>query len=66
MGLAFEGLEAFYESLAAALDSAGPSGREAMLTRLALLLAHELGDREKALSAIAASLKAGEDTASAS
>lgn len=59
MGMAFEGLETFYEALAVAIDKAGPAGREAMLTRLALLLAHELGDRDRALSAIAASLKAG-------
>jgi hypothetical protein len=61
MGMAFEGLESFYEALAVAIDEAGPSGRDAMLTRLALVLANELGDPDKALAAIAASLKASED-----
>jgi len=39
-----EDFEAAYEALALAIDSAGP-GREALfLTRLALVLGHELGD----------------------
>ena len=37
-------LEAAYEALAAAIDSAGEQREALFLTRLALLLAHELGD----------------------
>ena len=39
-----EDFEAAYESLAMAIDSAGPEREALFLTRLALLLAHELGD----------------------
>ena len=53
----FEDLETAYESLAIAIDSAGP-GREALfLTRLALLLAHELGDIAAFRSAIGSALE---------
>jgi hypothetical protein len=37
-------LEAAYEALAVAIDSAGEQREALFLTRLALLLAHELGD----------------------
>ena len=40
----FEDLEAAYETLAVAIDSAGAEREALFLTRLALLLAHELGD----------------------
>jgi hypothetical protein len=40
----FEDLEAAYEALAAAIDSAGPEREALFLTRLALVLGHELGD----------------------
>jgi hypothetical protein len=39
-----EDFEAAYETLAMAIDSAGPEHEALFLTRLALLLAHELGD----------------------
>ena len=39
-----ENVEAAYESLAVAIDSAGEKHEALFLTRLALLLAHELGD----------------------
>lgn len=39
-----EDFEAAYESLAVAIDSAGEKNEALFLTRLALLLAHELGD----------------------
>ena len=39
-----EDFEAAYESLAMAIDSAGPEREALFLTRLALLLGHELGD----------------------
>ena len=40
----FDDLEAAYESLAVAIDTAGEHREALFLTRLALLLAHELGD----------------------
>ncbi len=52
----FEGLEAFYEALAQAIDRAGPNQRDLFLTRLALLLANEIEDPQKALAAIDAGL----------
>ena len=36
--------EAAYETLATAIDSAGPEHEALFLTRLALVLGHELGD----------------------
>ena len=40
----FEDLEIAYETLATAIDSAGPEREALFLTRLALVLGHELGD----------------------
>jgi hypothetical protein len=40
----FEDLETAYETLATAIDSAGPEQEALFLTRLALVLSHELGD----------------------
>jgi hypothetical protein len=40
----FEDLEAVYETLATAIDSAGPQREALFLTRLALVLGHQLGD----------------------
>ena len=40
----FEDLESAYETLATAIDSAGADKEALFLTRLALLLGHELGD----------------------
>ena len=40
----FEDFESAYEALAMAIDSAGPEREALFLTRLALLLGHELGD----------------------
>ena len=40
----FEDLEAAYEALATAIDSAGAEREALFLTRLALLLANQLGD----------------------
>jgi hypothetical protein len=42
--MSFEDLEAAYEALATAIDSAGAQREALFLTRLALLLGHELGD----------------------
>jgi hypothetical protein len=40
----FDDLEAAYEMLATAIDTAGEPREALFLTRLALVLAHELGD----------------------
>jgi hypothetical protein len=40
----FEDLESAYETLAVAIDSAGAPREALFLTRLALVLSHELGD----------------------
>ncbi len=53
----FEGLESAYETLAMAIDSAGPEQEALFLTRLALLLSHELGDLAAFRSAIRTALE---------
>ncbi len=40
----FEDFETAYETLATAIDKAGPEREALFLTRLALVLGHELGD----------------------
>ena len=40
----FEHLEQVYEQLAEAIDRAGPANEALFLTKLALTLAHRLGD----------------------
>ena len=40
----FEDFETAYEALATAIDTAGPERETLFLTRLALVLGHELGD----------------------
>lgn len=45
-------LEAFFGALADALDAVGPEREALMLTKLALLLARELGDAGRAQSLI--------------
>lgn len=45
-------LEAFYTALSDALDAVGVQGESLLLTKLALLLAHELGDAERARALI--------------
>ena len=52
----FEDFEAAYETLAMAIDSAGPDREALFLTRLALLLGHELGDVTAFRKAIQAAL----------
>jgi len=52
----FEDLESAYETLAKAIDSAGLEREALFLTRLALLLGHELGDIAAFRSAIQAAL----------
>ena len=53
----FEDLESAYETLAMAIDSAGPEQEALFLTRLALLLSHELGDIAAFRSAIRTALE---------
>lgn len=52
----FEDLEAAYEALALAIDAAGAQREVLFLTRLALLLSHELGDIAAFRSAITTAL----------
>lgn len=54
----FEDLESAYETLAMAIDSAGPEREALFLTRLALVLCHELGDIAAFRSAIRTALEA--------
>jgi hypothetical protein len=53
----FEDLETAYETLATAIDSAGPEREALFLTRLALVLGHELGDIDVFRTAIASALE---------
>ena len=52
----FDDLEAAYEALATAIDAAGETREALFLTRLTLLLGHELGDITAFKSAIRAAL----------
>ena len=53
----FEDLETAYEVLATAIDSAGPEREALFLTRLALLLGHELDDIAAFRNAIGSALE---------
>jgi hypothetical protein len=53
----FEDLESAYETLATAIDSAGVPREALFLTRLALVLGHELGDIAIFKSAITTALE---------
>lgn len=52
-----EDFEAAYEALAMAIDSAGPEREALFLTRLTLVLGHELGDIALFRSAIRTALE---------
>jgi hypothetical protein len=52
-----EDFEAAYEALAMAIDSAGPQREALFLTKLALVLGHELGDIAVFRSAIRTALE---------
>ena len=52
-----EDFEAAYETLAMAIDNAGEKREALFLTRLALLLAHELGDIATFKRAVQAALE---------
>jgi hypothetical protein len=58
-----EDFEAAYESLAMAIDSAGPAREALFLTRLALVLGHELGDIAIFRKAISTALEGVADQA---
>ncbi len=53
----FEDIEAAYDAMAQAIDAAGEAREVQFFSRLALLLAHELGDIERFRAAIAAALE---------
>lgn len=55
--MSFEDLEQVYSALAAAVDRAGPANEALFLAKLALALAHRLGDRAAAEAAIAEALQ---------
>jgi hypothetical protein len=57
----FEDLESAYETLAMAIDSAGAQREALFLTRLALVLSHELGDITAFKGAIRTALEGLED-----
>jgi hypothetical protein len=57
----FEDLETAYETLAVAIDSAGAQREALFLTRLALVLSHELGDIAAFKNAIRTALEGLED-----
>jgi hypothetical protein len=59
----FEELESAYESLATAIDTAGIQQETLFLTRLALVLSHELGDIEAFKAAIRTALEGLEPAA---
>jgi hypothetical protein len=52
----FEDFETAYETLATAIDQAGPEREALFLTRLALVLVHELSDITVFRKAVAAAL----------
>jgi hypothetical protein len=52
----FEDFETAYETLATAIDQAGPEREALFLTRLALVLVHELSDITVCRKAVAAAL----------
>lgn len=54
MAMTFTDLEPVYEALAEGIDAVGPAEAPLFLAKLALMLAHELGDRDAALAAIQA------------
>ncbi len=58
-----EDFEAAYETLAMAIDSAGPEREALFLTRLALVLGHELGDIAAFRNAIRTALEGVADQA---
>jgi len=55
--MSFDALEAAYETLATAIDSAGEEKEALFLTRLALVLANEIGDIATFRNAVATALE---------
>jgi len=55
--LSVPGLEQVYDTLATAIDEAGPGKSELFLVKLALLNAHALGDPAVFQAQVAAALK---------
>ena len=55
--LGIPGLEAVYDSLATAIDQAGPDKAELFLVKLALLNAQALGDAQRFLQQVQAALQ---------
>jgi hypothetical protein len=55
--MSFEHLERVYESLAKAIDRAGPAGEALLLTRLV----HQLAERHGDIEAVESCIKAAQD-----
>ena len=55
--LGIAGLETVYDSLATAIDQAGPDKAELFLVKLALLNAQALGDAQRFLQQVQAALQ---------
>jgi hypothetical protein len=55
--MSFDNLETAYEVLAKAIDQAGEVGEARFFAKLALLLAHEIGDIEPFRRAVEAALE---------
>lgn len=55
--LPLAGLEAVYDALAQAIDRAGPARSELFLVKLALLLAHDVGDAARVQALIEDALR---------
>jgi hypothetical protein len=60
--MSFDNLETAYEVLAKAIDQAGEAAEARFFTRLALLLAHELGEIEPFRRAVEAALEGSNET----
>ena len=50
--MSFEELESIYEKLATSIDAVGPEKASLYLSKVALLLAHELDDSRRVLLAL--------------
>jgi hypothetical protein len=60
--MSFDNLETAYEVLAKAIDQAGEAAEARFFTRLALLLAHEIGEIEPFRRAVEAALEGSNET----
>ena len=57
MTLAIDDLEAYWDSLATAVDAAGPEREKLFLAKLAVLLGDEIGDLARLAALVATALQ---------